>query len=73
MNDDHQPRYDHELTLAPLPTEVRRARRFARVVLADHRIAAERIGIAELLVSELVTNAVKTASVTGLCTPGRPG
>jgi Histidine kinase-like ATPase domain len=70
MNDDHQPRYEHELTLVPLPTEVRRARRFARCVLQERRISAERIGTAELLVSELVTNAVKT-SVTRLRTPYR--
>src|SRR6266511_3985267 len=71
MNDDHQPRYEHELTLAPLPTEVRRARRFARLVLQERRIAPERIGTAELLVSELVTNAIKMTRITKLLTPYR--
>lgn len=69
MNDDHQPRYEHELTLVPLPTEVRRARRFTRHVLQEQRIAPERIGAAELLVSELVTNAVKTTSMTKFRAP----
>jgi hypothetical protein len=72
MKDDHQPRYEHELTLVPLPTEVRRARRFARCVLEEQRISAERIGTAELLVSELVTNAVKTISRASLRTPRQP-
>ena len=72
MNDDHQPRYEHELTLVPLPTEVRRARQFARYVLQQQRIAPERIGTAELLVSELVTNAVKTTSMTKLPAPYGP-
>src|SRR6266702_8567387 len=71
MNDDHQPRYEHELTLAPLPTEVSRARRFARCVLQERRIAPERIGTAELLVSELVTNAIKMTRITKLRTPYR--
>jgi hypothetical protein len=69
MNDDHQPRYEHEITLVPLPTEVRRARRFARCVLQEQQISAERIGTAELLVSELVTNAVKTTGGTRLPAP----
>ena len=71
MNNDHQPRYEHELTLAPLPTEVRRARRFTRFVLQERRIAPERIVTAELLVSELVTNAVKMTRVTKLPAPYR--
>ena len=71
MQDDHQPRSEHELTLVPLATEVRRARRFARYVLQEQRIAPERIGTAELLVSELVTNAVKTTSMAKLSAPRR--
>ena len=71
MNDDHQPRYEHELTLAPLPTEVSRARRFARCVLQERRIAPERIGTAELLVSELVTNAIKMTRIAKLRIPYR--
>jgi hypothetical protein len=71
MNDDHQPRYEHEITLVPLPTEVRRARRFARYVLQEQRIAPDRIGAAELLVSELVTNAVKMTSMAKLGSPRR--
>ncbi len=59
---DYQPRYEHELTLVPLLTEVRRARRFTRSVLQEQRIPAERVGTAELLVSELVTNAVKMST-----------
>jgi anti-sigma regulatory factor (Ser/Thr protein kinase) len=51
---------EHEITLAPLLTEVRRARQFARFVLQKRNIAPDRIETAELLVSELVTNAVKT-------------
>src|SRR6266571_3857240 len=71
MQDDHQPRSEHELTLVPLATEVRRARRFARYVLQEQRIAPDRIGAAELLVSELVTNAVKMTSMAKLGSPRR--
>ena len=62
MNDDYRPRGEHELALVPLLTEVGRARRFARFVLQEHHIPEDRIAAAELLVSELVTNAVKTIS-----------
>jgi anti-sigma regulatory factor (Ser/Thr protein kinase) len=71
MDADYQPRCEHELTLVPLLTEVRRARRFARYVLQERHVAPERIGTAELLVSELVTNAVQTASGAKLRAPYR--
>ncbi len=71
MNDDHRPPGGHELTLVPLLTEVGRARRFARFVLQEQQIPEDRIAAAELLVSELVTIAVKTTSMMKLRPPGR--
>ncbi len=59
MNDVRQPEREHELRLVPSPAEVSRARQFARYVLQERQIAPGRIATAELLVSELVTNAVK--------------
>jgi anti-sigma regulatory factor (Ser/Thr protein kinase) len=66
MNDVHRPACEHELGLVPSFTEVGRARRFARRVLQERQIAPDRIAAAELLVSELVTNAIKTTSVMKL-------
>jgi anti-sigma regulatory factor (Ser/Thr protein kinase) len=57
---------EHGITLAPLLTEVRRARQFARFVLQKRHIAPDRIETAELLASELVSNAVKAACGTML-------
>jgi hypothetical protein len=71
MKEDHLPRSEHELTLVPVLTEVRRARRFAHYVLRERQIPEDRIEAAELLVSELVTNAVKTTSTMKLRPPRR--
>lgn len=46
------------LDLAPVPESVSVARRFAREVLATTEAEAEHFHVAELLVSELVTNAI---------------
>jgi len=69
MNDVHQLACEHELRLAPSLAEVGRARQFARYVLQARHIAADRIATAELLVSELVTNAVKVTSTMKPCPP----
>jgi hypothetical protein len=67
MNNVRQPEGEHELRLVPSPAEVGRARQFVRYVLQERQIAPGRIATAELLVSELVTNAVK---MTGTIQPG---
>lgn len=69
MTDVQQLQCEHELTLVPALTEVSRARLFARCVLQERHIAPDRIATAELLVSELVTNAMKTTRVPK---PGLP-
>ncbi len=56
-----------ETSLAPLPTSVRTARRFVRATLAETTADGDRVDSAELLVSELVTNAlVHAGSQIGL-------
>ena len=69
MNDVRQPECEHELRLVPSPAEVGRARQFVRYALQERQIAPGRIATAELLVSELVTNAVK---LTSTMKPGLP-
>jgi anti-sigma regulatory factor (Ser/Thr protein kinase) len=54
------------LWLAPLPTAPLLARRQTRLVLRSWRIGPDVISTAELLVSELVTNAVKFADAPGV-------
>jgi anti-sigma regulatory factor (Ser/Thr protein kinase) len=66
MNYVHHLQCEHELRLVPSLTEVGRARQFARGVLQERHIAPDRIATAELLVSELVTNAIKTTAVMKL-------
>jgi anti-sigma regulatory factor (Ser/Thr protein kinase) len=66
MNDVHTLQCEHELRLVHSLTEVGRARLFARGVLQERHIAPDRIATAELLVSELVTNAIKTTSIMKL-------
>ena len=46
------------------PESVRSARHFAREVLAGRGVAEERLALAELLVSELASNAVKHATTS---------
>src|ERR1022692_575636 len=69
MNDVQQLQCEHELRLVPSLAEVGRARLFARCVLQERHIAPDRIATAELLVSELVTNAVKTTRIMKLHPP----
>jgi Histidine kinase-like ATPase domain len=69
MNDVQQLQCEHELRLVPSLTEVGRARLFARCVLQERHIAPDRIATAELLVSELVTNAIKTTRIMKLHPP----
>jgi len=66
MNDVNRLQCEHELRLIPAATEVGRARLFARDVLQERNVAPDRIATAELLVSELVTNAIKTTDVMQL-------
>ena len=61
------------LDLAPVPASVSAARRFAREVLAATHADAEQSHTAELLVSELVTNAIlhaRTPLQVGLVVDG---
>jgi anti-sigma regulatory factor (Ser/Thr protein kinase) len=57
----------HRMELEPKPEAIHRARRFVRTRVADC-IATEQVEVAELLTSELVTNAIiHTGAPVELC------